>query len=471
MELKIHDQEILLQKLWKTRKLFNQVLVSTTGQEIEVVFAGRENFDTGPDFKDAIIRIDGQLLKGDVEVHLEESGWYEHGHHQDPRYNHVILHLISEAADRNSVIEREDGVRVHQLHIDSPELKLNLWKREDSDESKARPPALVVENCPLSQTDSGKIFATINEAGYRRFHQKAAQMREERTSISWDQVLYKNILESLGYSKNQVPFRKLADLLPYETVFEEMQWVSEEMAIRKCAALLFGTAGMLPSQTESGVKVTDKETLDYVGALEYLWNELSHRLQIKPMKLKEWQFFRLRPQNFPTRRIAGTVYLLKKLYRQGFLDGFLRIVSGNADDYDKIITELESVLMVRAEGFWTNHFKFDDEPQTNVKDAALIGKQRARDIVINIVMPVLYLYSIESDDGTLTNTVRELLARYPKLAQNSVTRAMKTQLFGNQRIAIKSALEQQGMIHVHKMFCKPLKCEECLKLSEAENGS
>jgi len=88
-------------------------------------------------------------------------------------------------------------------------------------------------------------------------------------------------------------------ILPFDQLLRNAQWVSEEMALKKCAALLFGAAGVLPSQSKISEIKLDAESLDYVAPLQYLWDQMSHRLEIKPMKHHEWQFFRLRPQKLP----------------------------------------------------------------------------------------------------------------------------------------------------------------------------
>ncbi len=470
MELKVHDQEIILQKLWKSRKIFDQELFTTTGRKLEVIFEGTENLDTGPDLKDAIIKLDGKLIKGDVEVHLNESGWYSHGHHTDPRYNNVVLHLISEKPNGKNLIEREDGVQIHQLFINIDSLKTALWKNPKTNSPEIIESSHTNPDCPLSYKEQSKILATINEAGSRRLHNKVEQLRENSNSRSWDQILYQKLLEALGYSKNQVPFRKLGELIPYELVCGEMQWVSEEMALKKCAALLFGASGLLPSQDKTKRELFDAETLDYIAPLEYLWDQMSHRLEIKPMKSQAWQFFRLRPQNFPTRRLAGMVQIIFRFYRQGLLDGLLKIFHGNTKGYDKITNELESALIAKADGFWSSHYRFDESvpKDKQKKDIALIGKDRARDIVVNIVFPTLYLHSTESRDGMLKNSVKEIYARYPKLAENSVTRAMKVQLFKKQTQefkVVKSACQQQGLLYLNKLYCKTLQCSECLHLT------
>jgi len=463
MELKIHDQEVLLQRLWKSRKLFNQELRTVNGESIEVVFAGAENLDTGPDFKDAVIKIAGRLLKGDVEVHLNENGWYEHGHHSDPRYNNVILHLISHEPTKQKFIQREDGAPVHQLCIDSEQQKSALWKNNIATEKSE---ALVVEDCPLSQQSEAKIMATINAAGQRRLLMRTEQLREDLQGSSWEQLIYKKIMEALGYSKNQAPFLKLAETVAYETVCAEMQWVDEEMALLKCAALLFGAAGLLPSQAKSSGVRLDAATLTYSAPLEQLWEQIAHRLEINSMKPHAWQFFRLRPQNFPTRRLAGMVQLIFRFYRQGFLEGFLKIFNGHSQNYLLIINELENTLTIKAEGYWREHYRFGETPVSLQKnEEALIGRERVRDILVNIILPVSYLYAVESSDGALKSTVQEIYTRYPKLSENVITRAMKQQL--KMVGEIKFASQQQGLIYLHKLYCRPLRCSECQQITHS----
>ena len=51
----------------------------------------------GPDFRDALILFDGRELRaGSVEIHLRTRGWGDHGHHLDPAYDTVVLHLVGQ---------------------------------------------------------------------------------------------------------------------------------------------------------------------------------------------------------------------------------------------------------------------------------------------------------------------------------------------------------------------------------------
>ena len=71
-------------------------LVTGSGEKVQVIYPGKENRDSGPDFVGAVIATDGGLLVGDVELHLKAADWKGHGHHRDPKYNGVILQVVWE---------------------------------------------------------------------------------------------------------------------------------------------------------------------------------------------------------------------------------------------------------------------------------------------------------------------------------------------------------------------------------------
>src|SRR5437868_5565612 len=81
-----------LQAVWLEQKYFKN-LRAVSGEEIRVISPGIWNAEAGPDFLKAHLRIGNCDYKGDIEIHLAESGWYQHRHHEDPRYNNVVFHL------------------------------------------------------------------------------------------------------------------------------------------------------------------------------------------------------------------------------------------------------------------------------------------------------------------------------------------------------------------------------------------
>ena len=108
--------EQFLQFIWKNVLFEPREGKSTTGEYIIIREVGNENYDAGPDFNNARIMIDGTLWVGNVEIHIRSSDWYRHGHHQDPVYENVILHVVYEH-DRNTHTLSGRSVPVFSLNV------------------------------------------------------------------------------------------------------------------------------------------------------------------------------------------------------------------------------------------------------------------------------------------------------------------------------------------------------------------
>ena len=84
-----HTPEIALSAAWQAQR-FTGPLRTVDGRVVEVVHRGTWTHGFGPDFRDAMILLDGRELRaGSVEVHLRTGAWAVHGHHLDPRYDDV----------------------------------------------------------------------------------------------------------------------------------------------------------------------------------------------------------------------------------------------------------------------------------------------------------------------------------------------------------------------------------------------
>src|SRR5688572_27610147 len=156
------------------------------------------------------------LVTGSVEMHLKCADWYAHGHDTDPKYNTVVLHVVLWPQSVRPVT-RADGVQVPTLvladYITMPSAELletvsplvpNLgtlseepcWKR--------------ARDWPIEQ-----LLATVDKAGDPRLVSKAALMAAElEASGSPDEVFYRGLMDTLGYSSNREPMQALAATLP-----------------------------------------------------------------------------------------------------------------------------------------------------------------------------------------------------------------------------------------------------------------
>ena len=104
--------ERLLARLWRNRDWRRRSLHLAGGQRLRVLYPGRPGGGPGPDFRDAILQVDALApVRGDVEFHRVPRGWREHGHHLDPRYNGVVLHVVARVHG-GKPSQRQDGREV-----------------------------------------------------------------------------------------------------------------------------------------------------------------------------------------------------------------------------------------------------------------------------------------------------------------------------------------------------------------------
>lgn len=443
-----------LHEIWRGQGIAAPYLRTDDGRALEIINPGRYNSDSGPDFRRATIRFQGKLVEGDVECHLHATDWEAHGHQRDPAYNEVILHVALASDAPPHAIVRENGLTIPQLFL--PENFVRAFTLE------ATPPL----SCPLSQTSPEKIFATALHAGALRLETKAAAFAEQVQHCSWDQAVYRGLAEALGYEKNQAPFRKLAELLPIDLLFAELRGAREYDPEVLLEALLFGASGFL---AQAGV-APESEVAAFIVPRERIWEGLRHTLQLRPLRTEEWIFFRLRPANFPTRRLAALCQLILKFYRGGILEHLAATVQALGSEPNRLMPELLQYFICPAQGFWQTHY--DLRERQAAKPAVIgdvLGRERALDILVNLILPALWFYFRSAENAVLANQVHEAYSLLPKLQDNAMTRAMREQLSREFSVSTKlsrSARLQQGLLYLQKLFCRPLRCEACLQLEE-----
>ncbi|HEY3250377.1 MAG TPA: DUF2851 family protein, partial [Ignavibacteria bacterium] len=91
---KLNINESFICKIWENADEYLLPLKTTDGEDVEIVDYGKKNYDSGPDYIDASIKIGGKLLKGHVEIHQDFKHWFEHNHPADRKYVSVILQVV-----------------------------------------------------------------------------------------------------------------------------------------------------------------------------------------------------------------------------------------------------------------------------------------------------------------------------------------------------------------------------------------
>jgi len=444
-EDKARITERFLAGVWQRQLVKKEALLTREGRRVEVIQPGRENCDSGPDFRDALVVIEGAgLLRGDVEIHVRARDWHAHAHHRDPSYNGVVLHVVwwDQGKEKDSPLENGERAVIlplcRSLQRPVEELRAVVQSRQ-----------LFPQPCSdaLGRLGGEVIARVLEKAGDERFLLKAKQFEGELAIGEAGQVLYEGFMSALGYAKNKEPFRELARKLPLSSLKELIRDKTRSGYLLDLQALLLGTAGLLPGQRGK----EDRER--WVGALERRWQSLGRD---QGMREGRWRFFRVRPENFPTRRIAAASYLLAG-YGEGFFPGMMMAIRQIPSDQCGRI--LEQGLVVSVRGYWAGHFDF----ARGVKwSPTLLGRGRAAEIVVNIVLPFFCAWAGVFSHPTLKARVVTLYRQYRRLEENWITRYMGDQIFQHRRPKlIDSARRQQGLLHLYKTFCTEWKCEQC----------
>ncbi len=444
--------ERLVVEVWKRQTLASD-LYSAAGQRIEVVYPGRQCWSCGPDFRDALIAIDGELRHGDVEVHVRAGDWQSHGHHRDPAYDAVILHVVL-WHDNTRFVSTSSGEEIPVLGLE-PHLAVNV---EDMPLYFATIPHLPFHCAETRQPH--QITAAIDAAGDERLRARAATFEAEMTQLEPDEVLYRAVMVALGYSRNTAAFGELAELVPLSIVEAVAASAKVEARSSILQALLLGRARLLPSQrsTECGLPASPADQL-FEARFEARWRDLAARWADGCEMKQTWRFARVRPDNFPTRRIVAAAQLLSTAVEAGLIEYCLDPI--RRSDPDHVPQMLEGQLtVVSQERYWQDHCDFGKARAAT--GLHLIGQARAAEIAVNAILPFAFAYGQLTDDRDLSSRAIAVFGRYPATADNEITRYMASLILGaNGAFLLRSAARQQGLLAIYKTWCLYKRCGDC----------
>lgn len=429
--IKFQEREITL--AWQ--QLLGEELLTEGGERICVVYPGMVGNGSGPDFRKATILVNGsKLVKGDVEIHVNSSGWYRHGHHCDPGYNGVILHVVL-WHDGRCCTFTENGKFI-------PIICLSKSLRYQAQ-------LMPYQRLPCSYMErngNGQVLRELlHSAGEERFKQKAKLFRSRLLREDARQVLFQSIMRALGYTKNKRPFEELARRSPLYLLEGELRG---SLLLKE--AWLLGMAGLLPSQRSHRQFLRE----EWVKELERAWHSFS---EDKTMDESDWCLTQIYPNNSPVRRIVAQSHLLQRYHERGLLPSILEMVA--EAPLSREAHWLEDGLMVGGDGYWLGRFDFALSAG-NKKKSVLLGRSKAGEVVVNVILPFAFSWSKANEEKELSRKAVQIYADYPRLAENEITYHMARQL-SIEDTSNFTACHQQGLIHLFKDYCCRVRCSEC----------
>jgi hypothetical protein len=417
--------------LWLQRMQSNRSLLDTLGNPVRVIYPGRSSDARGGDFRDALVDSGGSFHSGNIEIHTLNGNWLTHGHHKDPLYNNVILHVAFQS-DRTVPTILQNGCVIPTVILDT---------YQPGPASRALPCQNVLYHLERSRLES-----LLKDYGLQRLAAKSTGLEAEMLSEPPEQVLYRGIFAAMGYSKNQEPFCRLAAALPFKKLQSLVGLASgNRSSIKLATACLLGSAGLLPSQRGLAPGASAPAV-----AYEEQWRRKAGNIKLAGC---DWDLFKIRPANSPVRRAAALGCLAERLSHKGWLETLLTPLI--FADLEKAAVNLISALEVDGDGYWSTHYDFG----AGCRTSALIGKQRAAEIVVNVVLPFALAWS-RRQGYPLLGKIEEVYCSFPALPCNSIERHMLEQLGAKGQVKLK-ACQQQGLLQIYKFGCTRGGCEEC----------
>jgi hypothetical protein len=416
-------KEEFLHYLWKYSLYYKDRLSDSEGNPIEVINPGEYNHDSGPDFFNARIRIAGTEWAGNVEIHTKSSHFESHGHHRDHAFDNVILHIVAET-DRRVRNARGEEVLTAQIDYDN-----SLFEKYTE---LINNPYVIACQRGIEKIDKFFIRHWLSSVVVERLLGKSESVMAtlSRTGNDWEETFYITLSRYFGFRVNTEPFEMLANALPFKILRKHAD------NIFQIEALLFGTSGMLDEGLFRNA-IND----DYYKDLLREYKILSAKYSLRPIHGWLWKFSRLRPVNFPTVRISQLAAMLS--VTGGLFSKIIEI---------KDIRALRKVFEVSASEYWDEHYIFGKKSRKIAKSTGTVASDI---LLINAVIPVIFVYGKNRDDSEVCNRSVSFLEEI-KAEENSIINDWK-----KAGVEAGSAFDSQGLIHLKNNYCKRRRCLEC----------
>lgn len=413
-------KEKFLHYLWKNKLLLHDKLFTTQNEKVTIVNCGQSNDNSGPDFLNASLQIDQQLWYGNVEIHQKTSDWYAHEHETDTNYDAVILHVVYE--DDVELFMKNNKI------IPTLELKGKIDEKLFQNYSSLISKKINWIACgnQISTIDSFIMNNWLERLFFERLEKKSESILILLKNVNndYEAVLFQMLAKNFGLKVNGEAFLNLSTSFDFSVLrkvwFDEFQ----------LAALLFGQAGFLEEESE----------VSYFNELRNEYHYLKHKYSLNPIDKKYFQFFRIRPNNFPTIRIAQLIALYVKCHNL-----FSRLMEIKKPE------EVYELLDVEVNIFWKTHYTFEKESK---KSSKKLSKSFIDLLIINTIIPLKFVYC-KSKNSLNENEILEMLeSLHPE--KNSIISN-----FEKLKVTIENSFKTQALLELYKGYCSKKRCLDC----------
>ena len=394
------DMEQLLHYTWKHKMFPMEALMTTDGKPVEVIDAGLHNYDQGPDFFNAKVKIDGELWAGNVEIHDKASDWYLHGHDKDELYDNVILHIVGKD---DCDVRLKSGRYVMQMELQVPQKIQQNYK--ELLETERYPPCYKI----IPDLTKLTIHSWLTTLQTERLEQKtlAIQERVKASYGSWEAGCFITLARNYGFGVNGDAFEEWAKTIRLEKVAHHRD------DLFQIEAIFLGQAGLIE-------RIKDD---NYREKLEREYQYMQRKFELQPINPVRWKYLRMRPANFPHVRILQ----LAKAYHEHRTDLSRLVECKSVRDVQQLLNTSDKHLSVSSLNL----------------------------LIINTIVPVLFAYGKAMGKDALQDKAFTFLEELGA-ENNTITRTWK-----ECGLEVSTAGDSQALIQLKKEYCDRKKCLYC----------
>jgi hypothetical protein len=477
--------EKIIYEIWNEGK-FKKELTLDDSTKIEIVDTGTHNKDSaGPDFLNARIKLDNITYLGDIEIDTWHTDWKSHGHFFDKKYNKVILHLVISKEKYQPYVYCKDGRKIHSiclldfvdenfnsLLIDAVKsekknrkFQMACFGRNDSVHKKEKLEFLAELGIERIKRKSKRILGKLKEMIYLKemnirepiikydfgedFYNRKFSQEEFSDIHIWEQLVYEMIFEALGYARNKAIMMKVAKAVNIE--FLNNFRADDDFSL-KIESALFNVSGMIPQKPKS----IEEATAEYIRLLTETWNSIKEKYDGGIFKKEDWNFFKSRPQNFPTTRLSAGAHLIEHILTNDVFKSLTKYFNEDRTVKEANVV-LRNYIITDAKGYWADHYNFDKKSSEKLN--YFLGVSRADEIIINVLFPILIIYFEIFDLNDNARRVKQLYLNYTQYGSNMVVEQVESTL-GLQK-ASRRSVNYQAMIELFRNYCVKERCLEC----------
>jgi len=413
-------KEEFLHYIWQFKLFSHQDLKTVSNEEIIIVTSGTANKNAGTDFLNAQLKINEQLWVGNVEIHIKSSDWYAHNHEEDKNYEAVILHVVWED---DATVFMKNNKPLPTLVLKKVVDKKLLHNYQDLFSKQKR---FIPCETQISTVNSFVKDNWLERLYFERLEQKSVLINQllEKSNNDYEAVLFQLLAKNFGLKVNGDAFLQLATSLDFSIIRKE------RFDEQKLAALLFGQAGFLSEDIEETYHKELKITYEY----------LQYKYKLQPLEKHLFQFFRMRPANFPTIRIAQLVALF--FAYQNLFSKLMEIEK---------IKDFYTLLTLSVNSFWQMHYTFD---KTSTKRIKKLTKPFIDLLLINTVIPLKFKYLKSRGEAGEEKIIA--LMQQLKPEKNSIISD-----FSEVKMIAKNAFESQALLELKNQYCNQKRCLDC----------